>query len=183
MLWCKTQLFYPSTVPKPFCKISWLSYYSRNIIWILVADWSRVKSSEPNAGDVTRKIGPLYFTSLMPYPGWEYKINILYSILLIYWLPLYCQRIGHFFHFMIFRVQHMISFICALATKPFLVNFFNTGIFCRSFLTEIFVSLIKLSNQFLGIRICFRANLWITIKKSVTSNALYPRFLSSRCTK
>ena len=31
-------------------------------IWILVADWSRVKSSEPNAGDVTRKIGPLYFT-------------------------------------------------------------------------------------------------------------------------
>ena len=32
-------------------------------IWILVADWSRVKSSEPNAGDVTRKIGPLYFKS------------------------------------------------------------------------------------------------------------------------
>ena len=31
-------------------------------IGILVADWSRVKSSEPNAGDVTRKIGPLYFT-------------------------------------------------------------------------------------------------------------------------
>ena len=30
-------------------------------IWILVADWSRVKSSEPNAGDITRKIGPLYF--------------------------------------------------------------------------------------------------------------------------
>ena len=30
-------------------------------IWILVADWSRLESSEPNAGDVTRKIGPLYF--------------------------------------------------------------------------------------------------------------------------
>ena len=32
-------------------------------IWILVPDWSRVKSSEPNVGDVTRKIGPLYFNS------------------------------------------------------------------------------------------------------------------------
>ena len=30
-------------------------------IWILVPDWSRLKSSEPKAGDVTRKIGPLYF--------------------------------------------------------------------------------------------------------------------------
>ena len=30
-------------------------------IWILVADWSRLESSEPNAGDGTRKIGPLYF--------------------------------------------------------------------------------------------------------------------------
>ena len=29
---------------------------------MLVANWSRVKSSEPNAGDVTRKTGPLYFT-------------------------------------------------------------------------------------------------------------------------
>ena len=27
-------------------------------IWILVPDWSRLKSSEPKAGDVTRKIGP-----------------------------------------------------------------------------------------------------------------------------
>ena len=31
-------------------------------IWILVAEWSRLESSEPNADDVTRKIGPLYFT-------------------------------------------------------------------------------------------------------------------------
>ena len=30
-------------------------------IWILVPDWSRLKSSEPKAGDVTHKIGPLYF--------------------------------------------------------------------------------------------------------------------------
>ena len=30
-------------------------------IWILVPDWVRLKSSEPKAGDVTRKIGPLYF--------------------------------------------------------------------------------------------------------------------------
>ena len=30
-------------------------------IWILVHDWSRFKSSKPNAGHVTRKIGPLYF--------------------------------------------------------------------------------------------------------------------------
>ena len=30
-------------------------------IWILVADWSRLESSEPIAGDVTRKIDPLYF--------------------------------------------------------------------------------------------------------------------------
>ena len=28
---------------------------------MLVADWSRLELSEPNAGDVTRKIGPLYF--------------------------------------------------------------------------------------------------------------------------
>ena len=33
-------------------------------IWILVPDWSRLKSSEPDAGDVTPKIGPLYFTYL-----------------------------------------------------------------------------------------------------------------------
>ena len=32
-------------------------------IWILVPDWLRLKSSEPKAGDITRKIGPLYFTS------------------------------------------------------------------------------------------------------------------------
>ena len=37
-------------------------------IWILVADWSRVKSSEPNAGDVTHKIGPLYFTAFQVLP-------------------------------------------------------------------------------------------------------------------
>ena len=30
-------------------------------IWILIPDWSRLKSSEPKAGDVTHKIGPLYF--------------------------------------------------------------------------------------------------------------------------
>ena len=30
-------------------------------IWILVPDWSRLKSSEPKAGDVTCKIDPLYF--------------------------------------------------------------------------------------------------------------------------
>ena len=30
-------------------------------IWILVPDWSRLKSSEPKAGDVTCKISPLYF--------------------------------------------------------------------------------------------------------------------------
>ena len=34
---------------------------SGKIIWILVADWSSVKSSEPNACDVTHKIRPLYF--------------------------------------------------------------------------------------------------------------------------
>ena len=34
-------------------------------IWILVPDWSRLKSSEPKAGDVTRKIGPLYFNILI----------------------------------------------------------------------------------------------------------------------
>ena len=34
-------------------------------IWILVPDWSRVKSLEPNAGDVTRKIGSLYFKTLL----------------------------------------------------------------------------------------------------------------------
>ena len=32
-------------------------------IWILVPDWSRLKSSEPKAGDVTRMIGPLYFNN------------------------------------------------------------------------------------------------------------------------
>ena len=32
-------------------------------IWILVPDWSRLKSSEPEAGDVTCKIRPLYFTT------------------------------------------------------------------------------------------------------------------------
>ena len=30
-------------------------------IWILVLDWSRLKSSEPKAVDITRKINPLYF--------------------------------------------------------------------------------------------------------------------------
>ena len=33
-------------------------------IWILVPDWSRLKSSESKAGDVTRKIGSLYFKTL-----------------------------------------------------------------------------------------------------------------------
>ena len=33
-------------------------------IWILVLDWSRIKSSEPKAGDVTRKIDPLHFKRL-----------------------------------------------------------------------------------------------------------------------
>ena len=28
-------------------------------IWILVPDWSRLKSSEPKASDITRKISPL----------------------------------------------------------------------------------------------------------------------------
>ena len=31
-------------------------------IWILVPDWSRLKSSEPKAGDVTHMVGALYFT-------------------------------------------------------------------------------------------------------------------------
>ena len=31
-------------------------------IWKLIHDWSRLKSSEPKAGDNTRKMGPLYFT-------------------------------------------------------------------------------------------------------------------------
>ena len=31
-------------------------------LWILYPDWSMLKSSEPKPGDVTRKIGPLYFT-------------------------------------------------------------------------------------------------------------------------
>ena len=35
---------------------------SDKIIWILVADWSSVESSEPNAYDVTLNIRPLYFT-------------------------------------------------------------------------------------------------------------------------
>ena len=30
-------------------------------IWILVPDWFKFKSSEPNANHVTRKIGPLHF--------------------------------------------------------------------------------------------------------------------------
>ena len=30
-------------------------------IWILVPDWSRLKSLEPKGCDVTCKIGPLYF--------------------------------------------------------------------------------------------------------------------------
>ena len=30
-------------------------------IWILIPDWSKFKSSEPNAGHVTRKICPLCF--------------------------------------------------------------------------------------------------------------------------
>ena len=34
-------------------------------IWMLIPDWSRLKSSEPKAGDVTRKIGPLYFNILI----------------------------------------------------------------------------------------------------------------------
>ena len=34
-------------------------------IWILVPDWSSFKSSEPNAGHVTRKIAPLYFKSIL----------------------------------------------------------------------------------------------------------------------
>ena len=33
-------------------------------IWILVPDWSMFKSSEPNAGHVTRKINPLYFNEI-----------------------------------------------------------------------------------------------------------------------
>ena len=32
-------------------------------IWVLVPAWSRLKSLEPDAGDVTRKIDPLYFIS------------------------------------------------------------------------------------------------------------------------
>ena len=42
-------------------------------IWILVPNWSRLKSSEPDAGDVTRKIGPLYFTPnpKTPQPKWH----------------------------------------------------------------------------------------------------------------
>ena len=38
-------------------------------IWILIPDWSRLKSSEPKAGDVTRKIGPLYFSKKLV-PVW-----------------------------------------------------------------------------------------------------------------
>ena len=34
---------------------------SGKMIWILVANWSSVESSESNACDVTREIGPLYF--------------------------------------------------------------------------------------------------------------------------
>ena len=34
-------------------------------IWTLVPDWSRLKSSEPKAGEVTCKIGPLYFNTLL----------------------------------------------------------------------------------------------------------------------
>ena len=34
-------------------------------IWILVNDWSGFESSEPNACDVTCKIGPLYFKKIL----------------------------------------------------------------------------------------------------------------------
>jgi hypothetical protein len=33
-------------------------------ILILIPDWSSFKSLEPDAGHVTRKIGPMYFTSM-----------------------------------------------------------------------------------------------------------------------
>ena len=33
-------------------------------IWILFPDWSRLKSLELKAGDVTRKIGSLYFSKV-----------------------------------------------------------------------------------------------------------------------
>ena len=41
-------------------------------IWILVPDWSRFKSSEPNAGHVTCKIGPMYFSKqIRSFVFWE----------------------------------------------------------------------------------------------------------------
>ena len=45
-------------------------------IWILVHDWSRFKSSEPNAGQVTRKIGTLYFISLLLHIMNDPEINV-----------------------------------------------------------------------------------------------------------
>ena len=39
-------------------------------ILILVPDWSRFKSSEPNAGNVTRKMGPLYFNNYLRIFTW-----------------------------------------------------------------------------------------------------------------
>ena len=44
--------------------------------WIFVADWSRVKSSEPNAGDVARKIGPLYFTHLQMWKKKSFEVQL-----------------------------------------------------------------------------------------------------------
>ena len=40
-------------------------------IWILIPDWSRLKSLEPDAADVTRKISPLHFKTQFPDPDPE----------------------------------------------------------------------------------------------------------------
>ena len=45
-------------------------------IWILVPDWSRLKSSEPKAGDVTRKISHLYLTCWHDWQVFLMAINL-----------------------------------------------------------------------------------------------------------
>ena len=49
-------------------------------IWILVADWSRFQSVEPNAGDVARKIGPLYFNCTDMESKSDQTINQIYNV-------------------------------------------------------------------------------------------------------
>ena len=64
-------------------------------IWILVPDCSRIKSSEPDAGYMTRKIGPLYFTL---------KLDVIYE----------CSPIVFFFKKHMFWVTFDLFFYMAV---------------------------------------------------------------------